>query len=215
MLLEGSPGVGKTLTAEAGMLGHEHVKSFYLILTTVADKLRQPLYAISGGELGQDARGLEGSLNMILEVAAKWDAVLLLDECDVFLEKRSYDNLIRNSTVAVFLRLLEYYRGILFMTTNRVETIDPAFQSRIHLTVEYPNLTPDARQQIWKQFLRRFCSESNVTDSEIQKLSKVDMNGREIKNLIKTTQLLASHEKQPLNFEHIQTVLSVVKKTRA
>jgi AAA+ superfamily predicted ATPase len=121
MLLEGSPGVGKTLTAEA-----------------VADKLHRPLYSVSGGQLGESAEEVERALSMILELAAKWDAVLLLDECDVVLEKRSINTLRRNGTVSVFLRLLEYYTGVLFMTTNRVDAIEPAILSRIHLTIEYP-----------------------------------------------------------------------------
>ncbi|KAL9617549.1 MAG: hypothetical protein Q9160_007666 [Pyrenula sp. 1 TL-2023] len=195
MLLEGTPGVGKTLTAEA-----------------VADKLRRPLYAISGGELGTSAQQLESALNTILEIAAKWDAVLLLDECDVFLEKRSMDNLKRNGTVAVFLRLLEYYRGVLFMTTNRVDRIDPAFQSRIHLTIEYPRLTGEVRRQIWARFLEGFCPESRIEASELEELARVEANGREIKNLVKTAQLLAKHESKPLTVEHIRTVLRVIKR---
>lgn len=181
-------------------------------LRLVADKLRRPLYAISGGELGNTAQQLEGALNVILEIAAKWDAVLLLDECDVFLEKRSMDNLKRNGTVAVFLRLLEYYRGVLFMTTNRVDRIDPAFQSRIHLTIEYPKLSLEVRRQIWARFLVSFCPESNIASNDLEELARVEANGREIKNLVKTAQLLAKHEKRPLTVEHIRTVLRVIKR---
>ncbi|KAI0014216.1 P-loop containing nucleoside triphosphate hydrolase protein [Xylariaceae sp. FL0662B] len=189
MLLEGPPGVGKTLTAEA-----------------VSDKLRRPLYALGAGELGNSAESVEDQLEIILEVAAKWDAVLLLDECDVLLAKRSVDDLDRNSIVAIFLRLLEYYRGMLFMTTNRVEAIDPAFQSRIHLTIQYPSLGIDARRQIWERFASKG---SSLQPRDFSELQSIDVNGRDIKNLVKTAQLLASHEQSPLSIEHIRTVLSV------
>ncbi|KAI0382809.1 putative AAA family ATPase [Hypomontagnella monticulosa] len=192
MLLEGPPGVGKTLTAEA-----------------VSEKLRRPLYAMGAGELGDDPECIEDNLKMILEAAAKWDAVLLLDECDVLLARRSNDNLSRNSIVAIFLRLLEYYRGMLFMTTNRVEAIDPAFQSRIHLTIRYPSLDAPARMQIWRRFLQHHQQECTLTLQDFLDLQSVDINGREIKNVIKTAQLLASHEKVPLGMEHIRTALSV------
>ncbi|XXG96431.1 hypothetical protein Hte_002714 [Hypoxylon texense] len=192
MLLEGPPGVGKTLTAEA-----------------VSEKLRRPLYVMGAGELGADPESVEESLSMILEAAAKWDAVLLLDECDVLLAQRSTDNLGRNSIVAIFLRLLEYYRGMLFMTTNRVEAIDPAFQSRIHLTIRYPSLDAAARRQIWERFVRTPQQESTLQPQDFLELQSVDVNGREIKNLVKTAQLLASHEKVPLAIEHIRTALSV------
>ncbi|KAI1772549.1 P-loop containing nucleoside triphosphate hydrolase protein [Hypoxylon cercidicola] len=192
MLLEGPPGVGKTLTAEA-----------------VSEKLRRPLYAMGAGELGADLESVEESLSMILEAAAKWDAVLLLDECDVLLAERSSDNLGRNSIVAIFLRLLEYYRGMLFMTTNRVEAIDPAFQSRIHLTIRYPSLDTAARRQIWERFVQTSNQETTLQPQDFLELQSVDVNGREIKNIVKTAQLLASHEKVPLAIEHIRTALSV------
>jgi len=54
----------------------------------------------------------------ILERNNRWDAVLLLDEADVFLEARSAHDLERYKLVSIFLRLLEYYEGILFLTTS-------------------------------------------------------------------------------------------------
>lgn len=67
---------------------------------------------------------------MILELATHWRAVLLLDEADVFLAKRSMTDLKRNVVVAVLLRELEYYQGILILTTNEAQIIDAAFQSK-------------------------------------------------------------------------------------
>lgn len=87
MLLAGNPGTGKTLTAEA-----------------VADKVRRPLYILSAGELGQTADVIEKRLSSILKLTETWDAVLLFDECDVFLQERTHQNLSHNEVVAVFLR---------------------------------------------------------------------------------------------------------------
>ena len=98
------------------------------------------------------------------------------------------------------------------MTTNRIEAIDPAFQSRIHLTIRYPKLSPEAREQIWLRFLRSFCPETTIEPRDIEELANIDINGREIKNLVKTTQLLAQHEKAPLKMEHVRTVLVLVKR---
>lgn len=111
MLLSGGPGIGKTLTAES-----------------VAENMKVPLYMMSAGDLGIKSSEVETSLTTILEMVAKWNAVLLLDECDVFLEARSAHDLERNKIVSIFLRTLEYYEGILFLTTNRVKNMDPAFQ---------------------------------------------------------------------------------------
>ena len=57
--------------------------------------------------------------------------------------------------VSVFLRELEYYQGIMFLTTNRVKEIDDAIASRIHLPLKYKSLGLDARIGIWESFLRK------------------------------------------------------------
>lgn len=75
----------------------------------------------SAGELGTDSRFLEHELQKILDICHTWGAILLLDEADVFLEKRNMQDIHRNALVSVFLRQLEYFQGILFLTTNRVE----------------------------------------------------------------------------------------------
>ncbi|KAL1615792.1 hypothetical protein SLS54_008797 [Diplodia seriata] len=195
MLLHGAPGLGKTLTAEA-----------------VADRIKKPLYSVQAGELGCSANKVEKKLEKILKRAATWDAVLLLDEADVFLEQRHHSDLERNKIVSVFLRLLEYYRGILFLTSNRVESFDEAFRSRIHLQINYPNLDTEAKTGIWKSFIEasRKKNGSHVTESDIKKLAELPFNGREIKNMVKTAQLLASREKWPLEMRHFKVCLEVL-----
>ncbi|KAH7063658.1 P-loop containing nucleoside triphosphate hydrolase protein [Macrophomina phaseolina] len=195
MLLHGAPGLGKTLTAEA-----------------VSDRLKKPLYSVQAGELGSDASDVETKLEQILEIAAKWDAVLLLDEADVFLEQRSHSNLKRSKIVSVFLRLLEYYRGILFLTTNRVETFDKAFRSRIHMRINYPGLTTEAKTGIWNNFIEasKKKNESSISAEDIAELAKLPFNGREIKNMVKTGQLLASREQQPLAMRHFRVCMDVM-----
>lgn len=109
-VLHGPPGTGKTLTAEG-----------------ISELLKCPLYAVSAGELGTDSRYLEQELQRILDICHTWGAILLLDEADVFLEKRNLQDVHRNALVSIFLRQLEYFQGILFLTTNRVEVSDLVF----------------------------------------------------------------------------------------
>ncbi|KAK3941972.1 ATPase [Diplogelasinospora grovesii] len=194
-LLAGPPGVGKTLTAEA-----------------VAENLRVPLHTLSSGDLGSDSYSLEHGLTRILELVARWNAILLLDECDVFLEARSSHDLERNKVVSIFLRTLEYYEGIMFMTTNRVDNIDAAFQSRIHVSLDYPDLTAEARHAIWKNFLTTTTLETDVSDDDIAELAELHLNGRQIKNVLKTAQLLASRRKSVLKRSFIDTVLAIEKR---
>jgi SpoVK/Ycf46/Vps4 family AAA+-type ATPase len=87
------------------------------------------------GTLGTTADDLERRLKEILNLSAKGNAIILLDEADSFLEKRSStSSLERNAMVCVMLQLVEYFSGILFLTSNRIDSLDPAFQTRITLS---------------------------------------------------------------------------------
>ena len=68
---------------------------------------RAPLYMVGAGDLGTDAHSLDTALTTVLSLASSWKAIVLIDEADVFLEKRDLHDLLRNAMVAVFLRQLE------------------------------------------------------------------------------------------------------------
>lgn len=191
-LLSGPPGVGKTLTAES-----------------VAEHMKAPLYMMSAGDLGINPDQVETKLTNILEMIAKWRAVLLIDECDVFLEARSTHDLERNKLVSIFLRVLEYYEGIMFLTTNRIDNIDAAFQSRIHVSMQYPVLTSAARRSIWANFLEGLDVPQEWNGQDLDDLSTVELNGRQIKNVLKSAALLSARKKEPLGRKIVETVLAI------
>lgn len=103
--------------------------------------------------------------------------------------------------------MLEYYRGIIIMTSNRAETMDRAFQSRIHLTLRYPDLDPVAKENIWRYFVTRMKADVSLTDTDYGRLAQLPMNGREIKNVVKISTLLAAQEEAKLGIDYIDTVL--------
>jgi SpoVK/Ycf46/Vps4 family AAA+-type ATPase len=136
--------------------------------------------------LPTDAGRLEGQLSKIFQVAKHWDAILLLDEADVYLEQRAPNDLVRNGLVSVFLRMMEYCQGVMFLTTNRASLFDPAALSRIHLKLKYDNLNAKARHEVWKNFLDRAWTSHGPADislDELGKLSKTQLNGREVRPL--------------------------------
>ena len=167
---------------------------------------------MSAGDLGIDPDQVETKLTNILEMISKWNAVLLLDECDVFLEARSTHDLERNKLVSIFLRVLEYYEGLLFLTTNRVDNIDAAFQSRIHIRLAYPNLTSASRTSIWQNFLKSSGGLHEWKDDDLEDLASVELNGRQIKNVLKRASLLAARKKDGLNKKYVDMVLGIEKK---
>ncbi|KAI9769842.1 MAG: hypothetical protein M1840_003836 [Geoglossum simile] len=192
ILLHGPAGVGKTLTAEG-----------------ISELLRRPLYSVCAGDLGVDSTKLEDNLTNILHLARHWNAMLLLDEADVFLEQRSHENVNRNALVSVFLRQLEYFQGAMFLTTNRVKTFDEAFHSRIHFALRYEKLGKSARAKVWTEFLNR-SGPNCLSQKNMESLAEKDLNGRQIKNAVRTALALAMNEGKKMSYEHLDTVLQAI-----
>lgn len=195
MLFHGSPGTGKTLTAES-----------------VAEIAEMPLYPITCGDIGIEPDKVEMYLQLVFQLGKRWNCVLLLDEADVFLEERTLTDLQRNSLVSVFLRMLEYYEGILILTSNRVGTFDDAFRSRIHIALHYEDLKPRSRKQIWSNFLTRLeGTEEGENVEEIRdrldELAKHNLNGREIRNALSTARQLAAHGGEKMKWEHLELAI--------
>ncbi|KAI8630749.1 P-loop containing nucleoside triphosphate hydrolase protein [Xylariaceae sp. FL1651] len=199
-LLHGEPGIGKTFTAEG-----------------IADDIRRPLYVMMSGELGSDVKTVDDRLRGVLKLATKWNAVLLIDEADVFLEKRSSHDLARNSLVSIFLRTLEYFSGVLFLTTNRINSFDLAFQSRIHLALKYRGLDANSREKLWRLFLKKTSDfkDEDWPQEVMKELAAAKINGRQIKNTVRTAHALALAEKEKLSIEQIRDVLETVSEFQA
>lgn len=142
-------------------------------------------------DIGTDEREMEDILGEWLQRATDWRAIILIDEADVFLEKRNVKDLQRNSLVSVFLSCLEYYRGMIFLTTNRIGQIDDAFLSRVSLALTYHKLGPGSQKRLWHGFLQKLANERRdivLTDrakrfiDNLDKGEQIPWNGREIRN---------------------------------
>ncbi|KAF0470661.1 P-loop containing nucleoside triphosphate hydrolase protein [Gigaspora margarita] len=190
ILCHGSPGTGKTLTAEC-----------------VAESLKRPLWVLDAHELGMDPVTLEDNLSKTLEIGYTWNAILLLDEADIYLERRSTSDLKRNMMVCVFLRLLEYYKGILFLTTNRGKNFDDAIRSRISLFLHYPTLSKDDKLNIWKNFVRR----ANLSLEVNEQLIEHELNGREIRNIFHISRMIADSREEELTTSLIIDIINEYK----
>jgi SpoVK/Ycf46/Vps4 family AAA+-type ATPase len=208
---------GKTLTAEA-----------------IAELLRKPLYIVTAGDLGITASEVENTLGSVLELCQTWDALVLMDEADVFLEARTSTEIQRNALVCVMLRLLEYYSGCLFLSSNRAaSSIDAAIASRITVMLGYPPLDAEGRAKVWKNLIelvpaqpksvkeaaakstlsKRKASKYRVdfTDEDFQSLgSGYELNGRQIKNSIVLARALARERGMPLSIPILHRAVTAV-----
>lgn len=167
ILCAGASGLGKTLSAEV-----------------YAESMQRPLYSVQASQLGTDPDRLEDHLLKTFLRAQRWNAILLLDECDVYVSARGTD-LVQNAIVGVFLRVLEYYSGVLFMTTNRADLVDDAIASRCIAKVEYDVPTEDAQARIWR--ILSDVSGIAISSDEIETivLRHPRLSGRDVKNLLK------------------------------
>ena len=177
ILGSGIAGTGKTLTAEV-----------------YAEVVKKPLYQIQSSQLGTKPEDIEENLRKILRRADRWNAVLLIDECDAYVFQRGED-MIQNCVVGVFLRLLEYYKGILFLTTNRHDIIDGAIKSRLTAHIKYGVPTREHQIKILVNLSTRF----NISITEKQQNEILDlypnMVGRDIRNLLKLIKKFYHKEK--------------------
>ncbi|KAF7526245.1 hypothetical protein G7054_g10817 [Neopestalotiopsis clavispora] len=163
------------------------------------------------GDLGTDPRAVDMNLEENFSLANRWNCILLIDEADVFLAQRTKEDFVQNSLIAVFLRVMEYYSGVLILTTNRVGVFDEAFTSRIHISLYYPPLDRDQTLEVFKKNCERILTRSKEDDrqididqSEITDFAETYFdrnkqqgrwNGRQIRNAFQSALAMAEFEK--------------------
>jgi hypothetical protein len=115
------------------------------------------------------------------------------------------------TTETALLRRLEYYQGIMFLTTNLYETIDLAVESRLHIHLRFPSLPFPSRVQIWSNFLVRLRASpvlySKISEDEIRELAMWTLNGRDIKNALKMTASWCQQKGSKVTFMAIEDVI--------
>jgi hypothetical protein len=167
ILSTGESGLGKTLTAEV-----------------YSEVMKKPLYCVQSSQLGISVGDIETNLNKILYRAEKWDAVLLIDEADSYIYKRGND-ILQNCIVGTFLRLMEYYNGILFLTSNRPDTIDDAIISRVTLHIKYELPTFDETVMLWNILCENFGMTIEMPTIKLIWDKYQPFSGRDIRNTLK------------------------------
>lgn len=200
ILLSGPSGTGKTLTAEV-----------------IAEETKRPLYRVMAGQLGSEPQSIESELEEVLDLALEWSTVVLVDEADTFIRSRKSSDRVTSEIVSIFLRRLEYFPGLIFLTTNMPDDIDAAFRSRCRLHIPYRNLTAASRQSVWKlnfskagfknsaqssealafdqphgrdqQVPEREGISLVLNDEELQQLVSWRLSGREIQNVVQNVAL--------------------------
>ncbi|KLJ12494.1 hypothetical protein EMPG_12487 [Blastomyces silverae] len=201
ILLHGAPGTGKTATAEA-----------------LAASLSKPLFLIRVAALRDTSREMEQYLTQSFHLAERWDCIILVREADALLQSRTFADHEGNTMTSVFLDALEYFSGILILTTNRVGQFDEAITSRLHLSLHYPQLNMDTSMELWKLYLERLDRNPRLIVDvfgifHFAMYKGLRCNGRQIKNILDTSVTMAQEDAKRsdaeivnLTFQHIELV---------
>lgn len=188
-LFSGPTGTGKTFAARllAAALGKE---LFGVDLSTVVNKY-----------LGET----EKNLDAVFSRAEELDVVLLLDEGDALMTRRTdvqtsndrYANLETN----FLLQRLESYEGILVVTTNTGDRIDPAFRRRLDVVVEFR--APDAAER-WSIWQLHLPPEHAADDGYLDEVAaRCQLTGGQIRNAVLHASLLALEDGGIVDAGHI------------
>lgn len=196
----GDPGLGKTLMCEV-----------------LSESCRKPLYRVQAAQLGQDAEELEKSLRTILTKAQRWNAILMIDEANAYIHSRGSD-VKQNAIVGVFLRLLDYYRGILVFTTNMTSNsmeedlgfdIDIAIQDRCTAIIRFELPSTTLARKLW--LLQANLQKVKLEDALIKQLvTAYKVSGRSIRNLLGMAVSWSLFYKEDLSFKHFEAAARYV-----
>lgn len=179
LLLYGPPGTGKTYTAYA-----------------IACELKKPLIVFDLAKVMDMYVGeTEKIISRYFEFAEKENGILLIDEADSYLmERRGTNRLWENNLVNHLLSLIENKKVNLIICTNLYEVIDRALLRRLDEVTEFKFPQEKERKRLWKIYLSK--SEIFLEESDIEKLSKIELNGALIANVVKkATRMKTTYEK--------------------
>jgi DNA polymerase III delta prime subunit len=194
VLFGGASGTGKTLAARilAAELG--------------TDVYRVDLAAIVDKYVGET----EKNLHRVLAGAEELDVVLLIDEGDSLLgnrtEVRSANDRFANLETNYLLQRLEHHQGIVVVTTNAADRIDPAFQRRMDAVLQFREPGPAERREIWRLHLP---DEHEVSARHLDELAgRAELTGGQIRNAAMQAALFALDAGVPLASCHLDEAVA-------
>ncbi|TFB05355.1 hypothetical protein CCMA1212_003252 [Trichoderma ghanense] len=170
ILLSSPPETGKTPIAEA-----------------VADRTHRPPFYLQVEDHGINAASLGASIKRVFDMAPEWNAVIRLDEADVFMAERNPNNSHRNELVSIFLRELECFQGLLALSVSRLPE-QKGLEASLRERDDVPTLGAEIDTETYVN------TRAPLGDAEIGRLSLLQLNGREIKNAVRMVKSWCDHK---------------------
>ncbi|KAK8091809.1 hypothetical protein PG997_002170 [Apiospora hydei] len=195
-LFHGGPGTGKTFATNC-----------------ISERTHKPLYHMTPFATGVSAEAVQRNMDATLALAQRWDCMLVLEDADATANggngstggggggSHIQHEVPRRAMTMALLKLLDGFGGIVVLNSSRVDVLDDALFSRVHLAIYFPELDVAGRRRIWHDafsvatvFTHAITSTAPMTASEVdpyllspeaeQKLATTELNGREIRNVV-------------------------------
>ncbi len=188
-LMTGPSGTGKTLAA-----------------SWLATKLGLPLYRVDLAAVVSKYIGeTEKNLASLLARAEHSEIVLLFDEADSLFGKRTdikdSNDRFANSQTNYLLQRIEFYRGIVLLTSNSRDRFDSAFTRRLDKIVEFSMPNPQERRTLWQTHLG---SAHQLGIKQVNQLAVAsDLAGGHIRNAVLTAAVEANAAQRPIAFQDV------------
>ncbi|KAK8109049.1 hypothetical protein PG984_014850 [Apiospora sp. TS-2023a] len=147
-LFHGGPGTGKTFTTNC-----------------ISERTRKPLYHMTPFATGVSAEAVQRNMDTTLALAQRWDCMLVLEDADATAHggntsvgggsggngssSHVQHEVPRRAMTMALLKLLDGFGGIVVLNSSRVDVLDDALFSRVHLAIHFPELDAAGRRKIW------------------------------------------------------------------
>ncbi|KAK8022482.1 hypothetical protein PG993_013249 [Apiospora rasikravindrae] len=142
-LFHGGPGTGKTFATNC-----------------ISERTRKPLYHMTPFATGVSAEAVQHNMDATLALAQRWDCMLVLEDADATANGGSgstggsggshiQHEVPRRAMTMALLKLLDGFGGIVVLNSSRVDVLDNALFSRVHLAIYFPELDVAGRRKIW------------------------------------------------------------------
>jgi ATP-dependent 26S proteasome regulatory subunit len=190
-LFSGEPGTGKSMVA--GLISRELGLELYQIdLSRVLSKW-----------IGET----EKNLARVFDAAETGHVVLLFDEADSLLGKRTSDTKNANDRYAnietnYILQRLEAFHGVAILTSNLESSIDPALSRRLSFELRFPFPDEEQRAEIWRRMLPVELPVEGSIDYDLL-AERFELSGGYIRNIVLRAAYLAASDGTSLTQAHL------------
>ncbi|RYC93631.1 hypothetical protein BFJ63_vAg3611 [Fusarium oxysporum f. sp. narcissi] len=203
ILLCGTAGTGKTFAAEA-----------------LVELARKPLYRLTPYEIGIELNQVENNIKEAFYLGDIWNAVILLDDCDIFLGQGQNQTLSGNSIASIILEAIDNYSGIVVFTMEGTSDLyQSALRDRGQL-VSLLRLTRLGTLPLGKTIgafrsnndhkVSNNFGDDNFADILPDDYSNMYLSRREIQTMLRTAEKFASYEKEVMNASHVKQAAKVL-----